>query len=69
MTKEEIIDLIDEKIKSEYSKHGNLDWSKIASQKIYENLIELNLLSYPRFITREMAIDAGDISLEGTLIM
>ena len=38
MTREEIIDLIDNRIKSEYKKHGDLDWSRIAAHKIYGSL-------------------------------
>ena len=38
MTREEIIDLIDNRIKSEYKKHGDLDWSMIAAHKIYGSL-------------------------------
>lgn len=38
MTREEIIDLIDNRIKSEYKKHGDLDWSMIAAHKIYSSL-------------------------------
>ena len=35
---DEIIDLIDNRIKSEYKKHGDLDWSMIAAHKIYSSL-------------------------------
>ena len=41
MTKEETIDLIENRIKSEYRKHGDLDWSRIAACKIYDNLAGL----------------------------
>ena len=43
MTKEEIINLIDNRIKSEYEKYKKTEWSKIAAHKIYDSLI--NLLS------------------------
>jgi len=38
MTREELIDLIENRIKSEYRKHGDLDWSRIAACKIYGSL-------------------------------
>jgi len=38
MTREEIIDLIESRIKSEYKKHGDLDWAGIAARKIYSSL-------------------------------
>ena len=38
MTKDQIIDLIDERIKSEYREHPDLDWSRIAAIKIYESI-------------------------------
>lgn len=40
-TKEEIIYLINQRIKSEYKKHKNLDWSNIAARKIYSSLEDL----------------------------
>ena len=45
LTKEEIIELIDNRIKSEFRKHKNINWSKIAAQKIFgslENFFNLN---------------------------
>jgi len=41
ITKEEIINIIDERIKTEYSKHNKLDWSKIAAHKIYATIIDI----------------------------
>ena len=38
MTREELINLIESRIKSEYKKHGNLDWAGIAARKIYGSL-------------------------------
>ena len=38
MTKEEFIDLIESRIKSEYKKHRDLDWAGIAARKIYSSL-------------------------------
>ncbi len=38
MTREELIDLIESRIKSEYKKHGYLDWAGIAARKIYGSL-------------------------------
>lgn len=38
MTREEFIDLIESRIKSEYKKHGDLDWAGIAARKIYSRL-------------------------------
>ena len=38
MTREELIDLIESRIKSEYKKHGDLDWAGIAARKIYGSL-------------------------------
>ena len=38
MTREEIINLIESRIKSEYKKHGDLDWAGIAARKIYSSL-------------------------------
>lgn len=38
MTREEFIDLIESRIKSEYKKHGDLDWAGIAARKIYSSL-------------------------------
>lgn len=38
MTKDQIIELIDERIKSEYRKHPDLDWSRIAAIKIFEGI-------------------------------
>jgi hypothetical protein len=35
MSKEDIIKTIAERIKSEYSKHKELDWAEIAAIKIY----------------------------------
>ena len=40
MTREELIDLIENRIKSEYKKHGDLDWSRIAACKICGNVCE-----------------------------
>jgi hypothetical protein len=36
--KEKIIKLIERRIKSEYKKHPDLDWAKIAAIKIYRSL-------------------------------
>ena len=44
MNKEELIKLMEERIKSEYLKHKDLDWSKIASKKIFSTLIEIGIL-------------------------
>lgn len=41
ITKEEIINIIDKRIKSEYSKHKELDWSNIAAHKIYDTMINI----------------------------
>ncbi len=41
--KDKIIDLIDNIIKSEYRKHKDLDWSKIASIKIYKSLFSVKI--------------------------
>lgn len=38
MTREEIINLIESRIKSEYGKHGDLDWAGIAARKIYGSI-------------------------------
>lgn len=38
MTREELIDLIESRIKSEYKKHRDLDWAGIAARKIYSSL-------------------------------
>lgn len=35
MSKEEIIQLIKERIEAEYTKHKELDWAGIAARKIY----------------------------------
>jgi hypothetical protein len=40
MSKENIIKLIKERIKTEYDKHKNLEWDLIAAKKIYNNLYE-----------------------------
>lgn len=42
MSKEEIIALIYNRIKSEYKKHSELDWAKIAAYKIYSSLEKEN---------------------------
>ena len=42
MTKEEIVALIESRIKSEYRKHKTIDWEKIAALKIYSNLYSIN---------------------------
>lgn len=36
--KESIINLIENRIKSEYQKHKNIDWEIIAAHKIYDEL-------------------------------
>jgi hypothetical protein len=36
--KEKIIKLIESRIKSEFKKHPDLDWAKIAAIKIYRSL-------------------------------
>lgn len=41
MTREGLIDLIESRIKSEYGKHGNLDWAGIAARKIYGSIEEM----------------------------
>ena len=41
MTREEIINLIESRIKSEYGKHGDLDWAGIAARKIYGSIEEV----------------------------
>lgn len=38
MVREEVINLIESRIKSEYGKHGNLDWAGIAARKIYSSI-------------------------------
>jgi len=39
-TKKAIIEIIENRILSEYTKHKELDWHKIASRKIYVEIME-----------------------------
>lgn len=48
MTKEEIEKLIENRIKSEFKKHKNLDWAKIASIKIFRSLKEFKIVQPER---------------------
>ena len=45
MTKDEIISAIEQRIKSEYRKHPDLDWAGIAARKIYAELKESGLVN------------------------
>lgn len=45
MTKDEIISAIEQRIKSEYRKHPDLDWAGIAARKIYAELKERGLVN------------------------
>jgi hypothetical protein len=39
MEENDIIAAIEERIKSEYNKHRDLDWAKIAAKKIYYSYV------------------------------
>jgi len=55
LSKEEIVQLIEERIVSEYRKHKNLNWAKIASIKIYSSLFTKNNNNNDKRITKQIS--------------
>lgn len=45
MTETEIIELIDERIKAEYNKHKDFNWSRLAAHKILSSLKKYNVIN------------------------
>lgn len=69
MTREEIINLIESRIKSEYGKHGDLDWAGIAARKIYGSLEDVLDVGKERKDSRLMSlyelIEQQDQTIDG----